>query len=124
MRKKPSGTSQRLMRINDEILKECAGIFRTELKDPRISTMVSVTKVDTTSDLSYAKIYVSIMGDDEQKKEVLEGLKNAAGFIRGRIASSVNLRNTPELKFILDDSLEYSLKMSKLISDANKGIGE
>jgi len=86
--------------------------------------MVSVTKVDTTSDLSYSKIYVSIMGDDEQKKEVLEGLKNAAGFIRGRIASSVNLRNTPELRFILDDSLEYSLKMSKLISDANKGIGE
>ena len=124
MRKKTSGTSQRFMRINDEILKECANIFRTELKDPRISTMVSVTKVDTTSDLSYSKIYVSIMGDDEQKKEVLEGLKNAAGFIRGRIASSVNLRNTPELRFILDDSLEYSLKMSKLISDANKGIGE
>ena len=120
MKRKGTGSSQRLMRINDEILRECAMILRSELKDPRISTMVSVTKVETTNDLSHAKIYVSIMGDDEQKKEVLEGLKNASGFIRRGIAEKVNLRITPELKFVLDDSLEYSLKMAKLIEEANK----
>jgi len=122
MRKKSGGGSQRLMRINDEILRECANIIRQDIKDPRISTMVTVTKAETTSDLGYAKIFVSIMGDDEQKKEVLEGLSAAAGFIRRGIAERINLRATPELKFVLDDSLEYSLKMAKLIKEANDGI--
>ena len=120
--KKKGGGSQRLMRINDEILRECANILRQDIKDPRISTMVTVTKAETTSDLSYAKIFVSIMGDDEQKKEVLEGLKNASGFIRRGIAERINLRATPELKFVIDDSLDYSLKMAKLIKEANDGI--
>jgi len=84
--------------------------------------MVTVTKAETTSDLSHAKIFVSIMGDDEQKKEVLEGLKNASGFIRRGIAEKINLRATPELKFVIDDSLDYSLKMAKLIKEANDGI--
>jgi len=119
MRKKPKGASQRLMRINDEILRECANILRSELKDPRISTMVSVTEVETANDLSQAKVFVSIMGDDAQKKEVMEGLKNASGFIRRGIAEKVNLRNTPEIKFLLDNSLDYSLKMAKLIDEAN-----
>jgi len=122
MRRKSSGGSQRLMRINDEILRECAGILRSDIKDPRISTIVTVTKVETTSDLGYAKIFISIMGDDEQKKEVLEGLKNASGFIRRGIAEKINLRVTPELKFVIDDSLDYSLKMAKLIKEANDGI--
>ncbi|MCL2565546.1 MAG: 30S ribosome-binding factor RbfA [Defluviitaleaceae bacterium] len=119
MRKKPKSASQRLMRINDEILRECANILRSELKDPRISTMVSVTEVETANDLSQAKVFVSIMGDDEQKKEVMEGLKNASGFIRRGIAEKINLRNTPEIKFLLDNSLDYSLKMAKLIAQAN-----
>jgi len=119
---KKGGGSQRLMRINDEILRECANILRQDIKDPRISTMVTVTKAETTSDLSYAKIFISIMGDDEQKKEVLEGLKNASGFIRRGIAERINLRATPELKFVIDDSLDYSLKMAKLIKEANDGI--
>jgi len=122
MKRKTGGASQRLMRINDEILRECANIIRQDIKDPRISTMVTVTKADTTNDLSYAKIFVSIMGDDEQKKEVLEGLTAAAGFIRRGIAERINLRATPELKFLIDDSLEYSLKMAKLIKEANDGI--
>jgi len=83
--------------------------------------MVCVTKVETTSDLNHAKIFVSIMGDETQKKEVLEGLKNASGFIRRGIAERINLRITPELKFVSDDSLDYSLKMAKLIEEANKG---
>ena len=120
MRKKKSGQSQRFMRINDEILRVCADILRTDIKDPRVSAMVCVTDVETSSDLSYAKIFVSIMGDEAEKKEVLEGLKNAAGFIRRGVAQRVNLRNTPELKFLLDESLDYSLKMAKLIKEANE----
>jgi len=119
MRKKNKGTSQRLMRINDEILRECANILRSEIKDPRISAMVSVTEVETSNDLSQAKIFVSIMGDDARKEEVMEGLKNAAGFIRRGIAERINLRSTPEIKFLLDSSLDYSLKMAKLIAEAN-----
>jgi ribosome-binding factor A len=94
------------------------------MKDPRLSTMVSVTKADTTRDLSYCKIYVSVLGNDKQKDEALTGLKNAAGFIRGVIAREINLRNTPELMFVLDDSLEYSAKMMKLINEADKGNEE
>jgi len=110
-----------MVRVNDEILKETANIIRSELKDPRLSSMTSVTKVDTSSDLKYCKIYVSIMGDEEQKKGALEGLKNANGFIRRLIAERINLRNTPELKFILDDSMEYSMKINKLLKDIHTG---
>ena len=112
--------NRRIGRINDEILKEVSQIVRTELKDPRINTITSILKVDTSSDLKYCKIFVSILGDDSQKKEVLEGLTNSQGFIRKHLAKTINLRNTPEIKFVLDDSLEYSMKMSKLIDEANK----
>lgn len=110
-------SKNRMIRINDEILKEAANIIRAELKDPRMpkETLCSVTRADTTNDLKYCKIYVSVLGDDTQKKEVLEALKNASGFIRHEIAERINLRNTPELKFILDDSMEYSAKIEKLI---------
>lgn len=113
-------TNNRMIRINDEIKKEVSEIIRSELKDPRVGTITSVIKAETTNDLKYCKIFVSVLGDDEQKKEVMEGLKNAAGFIRKQIAERINLRNTPEIKFILDDSLEYSIKISKIINDINK----
>ncbi len=109
----------RMIRINDEIKKEVSEILRGELKDPRVGAMTSVIKVETTSDLKYCKLYVSVMGDDDQKQDVMQGLKNAAGFIRKTLAERINLRNTPELKFILDDSIEYSIKMSKLIDELN-----
>lgn len=119
--------STRQIRINDEILRETASIIRGELKDPRISGMVSVTKVDTTNDLKYSKIYVSVLGSDYAKKETLEGLKSCAGFVRKELARRINLRNTPELKFILDDSLDTAFKIDELIKEANKtksGDGE
>jgi ribosome-binding factor A len=90
------------------------------MKDPRIGTITSVLKVDTTNDLKYCKVYVSILGDDEKKQEVMEGITHAAGYIRSLIAERINLRVTPELKFILDDSLEYSFKIDKIIRDINK----
>ena len=111
----------RMIRINDEIKKEVSEILRSELKDPRVGVITSVLKVETTNDLKYCKVYVSILGDDEKKNEVMEVLKNATGFIRKQIAMKINLRNTPEFKFVLDDSLEYSIKISKLIDEVNKG---
>ena len=112
-------TNNRLIRINDEIKKEVSEILRAELKDPRICAMTSVVKVDTTVDLKYCKIYISVLGSDEQKKEVMAGVKSSAGFIRKLLAQKINLRNTPELQFILDDSMEYAFRLSKLIDEVN-----
>lgn len=114
-----SMNNNRQIRINDEIMRETATIIRTELKDPRIASMVSVTKADTTADLKYCKIYVSVLGTDKQKADTLEGLKSCSGFIRKELARRINLRNTPELKFIIDDSLDISFKMDELIKKAN-----
>lgn len=111
----------RMIRINDEIKRELSEIIRTELKDPRMSVMTSVLKVETTNDLKYCKVYISVLGDEHQKEEVIKGLKNASGFIRKQVAMRINLRNTPEFKFELDDSLEYSIRISKLIDEVNKG---
>jgi ribosome-binding factor A len=82
--------------------------------------MTSVTKVETSNDLKYAKIYVSVLGDEVQKAEVMTGLKSAQGFIRKQIAERINLRVTPELKFIMDSSLEHGMKISKLLSEISK----
>lgn len=112
-------TNNRMIRINDAIQREISQILRADMKDPRIGTITSVLKVDTTNDLKYCKVYVSILGDAEKKAEVMEGINHAAGYIRRLIAERINLRITPELKFILDDSLEYSFKIDKIIKDIN-----
>ena len=100
-------------RINDEFQKEVAMILR-EVKDPRVSgAFVSVTGAEVTPDLKYAKVYYSaLMGD---KKEVRQGLKSSAGFIRGQIAKRMNLRITPEITFVEDGSIEYGAKISKIL---------
>lgn len=113
--------NNRMIRINDEIKKEVAEIIRSELKDPRIGAITSVLKVDTTNDLKFCKVYVSILGDKTKKEEVMQVLKNASGFIRKQVAMKINLRNTPEFKFELDESLEYSIRISKLIDEVKKG---
>ncbi len=112
--------SNRMIRINDEIKKELSEILRADMKDPRIGVITSVIKVDTTNDLKYSKVYVSVLGDDEKKAEVMDVLKNAEGYIRSLIANRINLRITPEFRFILDDSLEYSFKIDKIIKDINR----
>lgn len=112
--------NNRMIRINDEIKKEISEILRSGLKDPRVSSMTSVVKVETTNDLKHCKVSISVLGGEKEKKDALEGVKNAAGFIRKQLAEKINLRNTPELKFILDDSLEYGIKMVKLIEEVNK----
>ncbi|MCI8308283.1 MAG: 30S ribosome-binding factor RbfA [Lachnospiraceae bacterium] len=104
-------------RVNGEVRKEMSRILREELKDPRIPEMTSVTDVEVTGDLKYAKIYVSVLGNDAEKQGAMEGLRSAASFIRSQIAKNVNLRNTPELTFVLDESIEYGAKMSKKIAE-------
>ena len=121
MKRNPNSGKNRMIRINDEILREVANIVRSEIKDHRVGSMVSVVKVDTTNDLKYCKIFVSVLGESqEQKEEVMQGLKNASGFVRKQLAERINLRSTPEIKFVLDDSLEYSMKITKLINEVNK----
>ncbi len=107
------------IRINAEVQRELSVIIR-ELKDPRIGIMTSVTAVEVTPDLKYCKAYISVLGDEEVKKETIEGLKSAAGFIRRSLAKNINLRNTPELKFVIDESIEYGMKMDKLINDLHQ----
>ncbi len=116
--------SNRMIRINDEIQKEISGIIRGDLKDPRIGVITSVLKVDTTADLKYCKVYISVLGDDSKKEEVIGVLKNASGYVRSLVAQRINLRVTPEIKFILDDSLEYSFKMDSLIKSVVKSDEE
>ena len=114
----------RTARVNDEILKEVAQIIRGELKDPRIGALTSVVHVDTTTDLKYCKIFISVLGNDEEKESVMVGLKNATGFIRRLVAQRINLRVTPELIFKLDESAEYAIHMNQLINEISKGLKE
>lgn len=102
-------------RINGEVLKELSNIIRSEIKDPRINPMTSVVSVEVAPDLKTCKAYISVLGDEQSQKDTITGLKSAEGYIRRELARTVNLRNTPEIKFILDQSIEYGINMSKLI---------
>ncbi len=108
------------IRINQEVQKELSQIIRKEIKDPRIAMMTSVTKVEVAPDLKTCKAYISVLGDDKAKSDTILGLRNAEGYIRRLLAKNVNLRNTPEIIFVLDESIEYGVNMSKLIDDINK----
>ncbi len=110
------------VRVNAEVQHELSNIIRNEIKDPRIKTMTSVVAVDVTPDLKFAKAYISVLGNEEEKKDTIAGLKSAEGFIRKQLASSINLRNTPQITFVLDESIEYGVNMSKLIEDVNSTI--
>ena len=109
-------------RINAEVQKELSTLIGREIKDPRINPMTSVVHVEVAPDLKTAKVYISVLGDDESKKATLQGLKSASSFMRGQLAKTLNLRNTPELTFVIDNSIEYGVHMSKLINEVNKNI--
>lgn len=106
-------------RISAEIQKELSTIIRGEIKDPRISPMTSVVAVDAAKDLKTCKVWISVLGDEKARTETLAGLKSAEGFIKNRLAKTINLRNTPELRFIMDESIEYGVNMSKRIDEIN-----
>lgn len=110
-------------RINMEVHRELSEIIRTEIKDPRVSTaMITIVAVEVTPDLKYCKAYVSVLGGEEAAKNAITGLKNAVGYIRRELARRINLRNTPEISFILDQSIEYGVNMSKLIDEVTKDL--
>ena len=110
-------------RINGEVQKELSNIIRNEIKAPRIHPMTSVMAVEVAPDLKTCKAYISVLGDKEAKEATIKGLKNAEGYVRRQLAGSLNLRNTPEIRFILDESIEYGVAMSKLIDDVTKKDG-
>ena len=109
-------------RINGEVQKVLSEIIRKEIKDPRINPMTSVVTVEVAPDLKTCKAYISVLGDEAAQKDTLAGLKSAEGYIRTKLAHTVNLRNTPQIRFILDQSIEYGVNMSKLIDDVNKDV--
>lgn len=107
-------------RINAEVQKELANLIRSEIKDPRVGTMTCVTDVEVAPDLKTCKVWISVLGDEGILDETIKGLKSAEGFLRRQLASNLNLRNTPELRFIPDTSIEYGMKMNKLLDEVNK----
>ena len=124
MKRSPQRTKQntRLTRINDEIARVTADIIRSEMSDPRIGSVVSVMRAETTSDMKFCKIYVSVLGDTEQQAGTMEALKSGTGFIRRRIAEIINLRATPEIAFVFDDSIAYGMRMRQLIDEVNRDL--
>ncbi len=109
---------QRSDRVGDEMQKIVADIIQNDLKDPRLPAFVSVVEVKASRDLSHAHIYISVMGDDQAKKDCAAALKSASGFIRREICNRIRLRIAPELHFIVDDSIERGIRMTKLIDEA------
>lgn len=106
-------------RINGEVQKVLAEIIRSEIKDPRIADFTSVTEVEVAPDLKTMKAWISVLGDEKALSDTITGLKSAEGFVRRELARRINLRNTPEIRFIPDDSIAYGISMSKKIDEVN-----
>jgi ribosome-binding factor A len=111
---------ERISRISEEFKREISEIIKNDIKDPRIADFTSIMSVEVTRDLRYAKVYVSVFGDDTAKNDTLTGLRNAAGYIRKEIGKRIKLRYTPEILFELDTSIERGIYISKLIDEVNK----
>ena len=109
-------------RINGEVQKELGRIITREIKDPRISPMTSVVAVEVAPDLKTAKAYISVLGNEKAQQDTIAGLRSAEGFIRRALAKSINLRNTPQITFVLDQSIEYGVNMSHKIDEITKNL--
>lgn len=108
------------IRVNAEVQKELSSIIRSEIKDPRISPMTSVVTVEVAPDLKTCRAYISVLGDEKAQKDTMAGLKSAEGYIRRQLAGSLNMRLTPQIQFILDQSIEYGVAMSRKIDEVMK----
>jgi ribosome-binding factor A len=117
-------SKRRTQRLDEEFRRALSEIILKELKDPRVSEMTGVTRVEVTQDLYYAKVYVSVYDSEERKSSTIEGLNSAQGFIKAKLNKMIKIRRIPDFRFILDDSIEYSIKMSKLIDDAVASISD
>ena len=111
-------SSNRINRINEDIQRELADLLRT-VKDPRVQGLISITRVDTTSDLRYARVYISVL-DKDQEKDVLKGLKSAGGFLRRELGRALQLRYTPELQFIADDSIQHGAHILEILRQVER----
>lgn len=114
-----ASNSNRMNKIDEELKKEISSIISTELKNPHLTGLVSVSSVKTTPDLKYSKVFVTMI-NEKSKKENLAVLKQASGFIRSLLAKRINLRNTPELIFQFDESLEYGTRIDQILKDITK----
>ena len=111
-------------RINGEVQRVLAEVIRSEIKDPRINPLTSVVSVEVAPDLKTCKAWISVLGNEESQKDTLAGLKSAEGYIKNQLAKRINLRNTPQIRFIIDQSIEYGVNMSKMIDDVNRADDE
>ena len=109
-------------RVNTEVQRELSNIIRGGIKDPRVAPMTSVVTVEVAPDLKTCKAYISVFGDEQAQADTVKGLQNAEGYIRRELARNLNMRNTPEIKFVLDQSIEYGVMMSKKIADVTKDL--
>ncbi len=116
-----ASNSSRMNKIDEELKKEISSIISTELKNPHLTGLISVTKVKTTPDLRFARVYVSMI-NEKSKKENLSILKQSSGYIRSGIAKKINLRYTPELIFEFDESLEYGSRIDEILKDITKDL--
>ena len=104
-------------RVNAEVQRELSNILRAGIKDPRVAPMTSVVAVEVAPDLKTCKAFISVLGNEEAQANTMAGLKSAVGYVRRQLAKELNLRNTPEITFVLDQSIEYGVNMSKMIDD-------
>ena len=111
-------------RVNAEVQRELSTILRGGIKDPRVAPMTSVVAVEVAPDLKTCKAYISVLGDEKAQADTLKGLQSAEGYIRRELAHTLNMRNTPEIKFVLDQSIEYGVRMSKKIDDVTRDLRE
>ena len=111
-------------RVNGEVMRVLAEVIRSEIKDPRINPMTSAVAVEVAPDLKTCKAWISVLGNEESQKDTLAGLKSAEGYIRNQLARKINLRNTPEIRFIIDQSIEYGVNMSRMIDEVNRADDE
>jgi len=111
----------RVDRVRKALIKEVSDIIQRHVKDPRISGIVSVTDVEVSSDYSYAKVYISVYGSEEQKEQTIEALQDSASYVRGELGKRIRLRHTPEIEFIRDDSLERGSRITDLIDKISRG---
>lgn len=116
-------SSYRIDRTSEDIMRELTAIMRT-VKDPRVTGMLSIVRVEVTNDMSYAKVYVSAMEGLETAKTAVKGLTSAQGFIRHELGAALHLRHVPELRFIADDSIAYSADIAKKLGDLERGSGK
>ena len=109
-------------RINGEVQKELSTIIRNEIKDPRIHPMTSVMAVEVAPDLKTCRAYISVLGDEKAQQDTIKGLQSAEGYIRRELARTVNMRNTPEITFIMDQSIEYGVNISRKIDEVTRDL--